>query len=95
MGARFISKLPHFEISVKLRIFDTHIDLIAEKNLFHPINLIFLYFLGPRRYDNKEKVFSTLVLQFFCPVQIQLLEIENPKTDSPYCTNQGMALVAK
>jgi hypothetical protein len=35
-----------------------------------------------------KKNFSTLVLEFFCLIQIQLLNIENPKNpkiDSSYC----------
>jgi hypothetical protein len=32
--------LPHFEMSVKLRIFDAHIDLFEEENNFDPAGIL-------------------------------------------------------
>jgi hypothetical protein len=40
------------------------------------------------RREKKKKRLSTLALEFFLPIQIQLLGIENPnnpKIDSPWC----------
>jgi hypothetical protein len=37
-------------------------------------------------HENKEKRLSCFGLRLLLPVQIQLLEIENPKIDYTYCT---------
>jgi hypothetical protein len=77
-------QLPHFEISVKLRGFHTHIDLFAEKNLFRPYLVTFYFLTG--RHKNKGKCPCYFYRTILLSIQIQLLDIENPyisKIDNP------------
>jgi hypothetical protein len=79
--------LPHFEISVKL----THFDLLEEKK-FGPylVNL----FLGQKshfrtgRHAIKETHLFYIGLRIILPIQIQLLDIKNPKIQKSIHTVQ-------
>jgi hypothetical protein len=52
---------------------------------------IFIFF-GPKNFipgagrrENEEKRLFYFGLRILLPIQIHLLDIENPKNDSPYC----------
>jgi hypothetical protein len=84
-------KLPHYENTIKLRIFDTHIDLLEDIQMFDPIKFSLFWaketHLRTGRHANKEKRLCNFGVRILLPIQIQLLDIENPKNptiDSHY-----------
>jgi hypothetical protein len=68
--------LPHFEISIKLRIFYTHTDLLEEKNNSDPICEFFSFFGAQKtsrrtgRHENKEKRFCYFGFSIYLPIKI-------------------------
>jgi hypothetical protein len=84
IGGGYKGKLPHFEISVKWRIFfNTHIDLSATKILDLSE---FFSVLGPKthfrvgRHENKEKRFFYFCLRIHLPISCYQLKIEKKST---------------
>jgi hypothetical protein len=87
--------LPHFEISIKLRIFGTHVDPSEKERK----KLTLLYFVSfsffvPQKLISvledmnkvKRPLYLPVSLRILLLIQIQFLEIENtknPKIDSP------------
>jgi hypothetical protein len=75
-----------------LRVFYAHVDLYKEQKSFGLYLMNFSLFWAQKayfraeRYENKEKCIFYFGLRILLSVQIQLLDIENPKIDSPYCT---------
>jgi hypothetical protein len=66
-------------------LFDTHIDIFQGKKFVYPIKRILLSLFCPKTYfragshENKEKHLCYYGLGNLLPIQIQLLDIENPK----------------
>jgi hypothetical protein len=87
IGARYKDKKPHFEISVKLPIFN---PISTYKKIFSDFFLLKTHFrIG--RHENKEKLFSTLVLELFCQsiANCMILKIQKiQKSTSPIIQGQ-------
>jgi hypothetical protein len=98
--ACYKGELPHFEISVKFLIFNTHIDLFAEKKFLIYLGTFSLFWAQKTHlriaiHEYKEKRLFYFGLIILLSIQIQLWDIENPKIDSPYCTHNGQHLCYK
>jgi hypothetical protein len=80
----FVSTLPGTHIGVSKKFF---VDPICDSFLCPNTH----FRVG--RHKNKKSFFFHVGLRILLPIQNQLLETENPKFDSPYCTVYSILFV--